>query len=108
MTWLQSLMMVDKWIPSCLTLLLRHSARCPTDDCYTSSATMVSADKHINQWIESFLSRTRQVVVEGQVSSEGQVTSSVPQGSVLGPTLFLAYINYLSKNIKSQVRLFVE
>ena len=61
------------------------------------------------RWIESFLSeRTQQVVVDGQRSSVGRVTSGVPQGSVLGPTLFLAYINDLSKNVKSTVRLFAD
>lgn len=61
------------------------------------------------QWIKGFLqNRTQQVVVEGQQSRLGQVTSGVPQGSVLGPTLFLAYIDDLSHNIKAQVRLFAD
>ena len=60
-------------------------------------------------WIKNFLSnRTQQVVVEGEMSSIGQVTSGVPQGSVLGPTLFLAYINDISNNISSKVRLFAD
>ena len=61
------------------------------------------------RWIENFLTnRTQQVVVEGQTSTVGHVTSGVPQGSVLGPTLFLAYINDLDKNIESTVRLFAD
>ena len=60
-------------------------------------------------WIQSFLAnRTQQVVVEGEVSNIGEVTSGVPQGSVLGPTLFLAYINDIGDNISAKVRLFAD
>jgi len=48
----------------------------------------------ISQWIVSFLTnRCQQVSVNGQLSQSTQVISGVPQGSVLGPLLFLCYIN---------------
>ena len=60
-------------------------------------------------WIKSFLAnRTQQVVVEGSVSSLCEVTSGVPQGSVLGLALFLIYINDITENINSQIRLFAD
>ena len=62
-----------------------------------------------HKWISSWLSgRSQQVVLDGQASDPVPVLSSVPQGSVLGPILFLIFINDLPDNIKSSVRLFAE
>ena len=58
------------------------------------------------QWIKSFLAnRSQQVLVEGHSSSPAPVTSGVPQGTVLGPLLFL-YLNDMPLKVSSTTRLF--
>ena len=62
-----------------------------------------------HKWISSWLSgRSQQVVLDGQASDPVPVLSGVPQGSVLGPILFLIFINDLPDNIKSSVCLFAD
>ena len=57
-------------------------------------------------WIKSFLSHQKQrVSVNGALSDNTCVTSGVPQGSVLGPVIFLLYINDINNNIQSPIRL---
>ena len=59
--------------------------------------------------IESFLSnRFQRVVLNGQSSSWAPVSAGVTQGSILGPLFFLIYINDLSKDISSTVKLFAD
>ena len=61
------------------------------------------------QWISGFLhNRTQFVAINGSHSSISPVTSGVPQGSVLGPTLFLLYINDIVDVTKSELRLFAD
>ena len=66
-------------------------------------------DSRVVIWIREFLlGRTQRVRVGGQLSEEVRVTSGVPQGSVLDPLLFLAYLNEIWSNIESTIRLFAD
>jgi len=60
-------------------------------------------------WFSSFLlNHYQRVVVNGSQSSWSDVISGVPQGTVLGPLLFLLYINDITGNIQSNIRLFAD
>ena len=64
---------------------------------------------NLHKWLTSFLKdRQMNVVVEGEHSDSAYVESGVPQGTVLGPLMFLCHINDLPDCVKSQVRLFAD
>ena len=64
---------------------------------------------NIHGWLKSWLtSRDQRVVVDGDHSTSVPVRSGVPQGTVLGPLMFLLYINDIGDDIKSSIRLFAD
>ena len=62
-----------------------------------------STHKLITSWLSG---RFQKVVLDGQATDPVPVLSGVPQGSALGPVIFLIFINDLPENIRSSVRLF--
>ena len=61
------------------------------------------------KWIEDFLSDRRQCVhLRGSQSDWIDITSGVPQGSVLGPFLFVAYVNDLPDSVSSKLYMFAD
>ena len=53
------------------------------------------------QWFENYFSGRKQLVcIDSQSSEELEITSGVPQGSILGPLLFIVYINDLPRSLK--------
>ena len=74
---------------------------------YKLKAAGVSGD--VLRWFQSYLSGRRQrVVLPGSLSEWVYIKAGVPQGSILGPLLFLLYINDIVKNIGSNIRLFAD
>ena len=60
-------------------------------------------------WIAAWLEeRTQRVVLNGEQSREVPVISGVPQGTVLGPLMFLLYVNDIGKDVNSSIKLFAD
>jgi hypothetical protein len=64
---------------------------------------------NLPQWIGSYISaREQQVIIKNAISGKGNLKASVPQGSILGPLLFLMFINDIADEMIGLCRLFAD
>ena len=76
----------------CFLTCVRHSTVFPTF--FPRQVATLSLCSYLLRWIQSYLSNRSQIVaVGGELSTIKNVLSGVPQGSVLGPLLFIVYID---------------
>ena len=65
----------------------------------------LGASGRMLNWFSSYLNRTQRVRHNGNMSTEQKFTCGIPQGSCLGPTLFIFYINDVFMNIDDNVKI---
>ena len=61
------------------------------------------------EWLKDYLKERKQrVIINGQSSEESTITAGVPQGSILGPQMFIIYMNDLITELTTEARLYAD
>ena len=69
----------------------------------------IGFSEKVNSWLESSLSgRTSKANIDKKFSDTENLTCSVPQGSILGPLLFLLYVNDMPQAVKCDLFLYAD
>ena len=70
---------------------------------------LLGFSKEAIEWFSSYLSnRSFSVSIEKSISDPGELKCGVPQGSILGPLLFLLYVNDMSQAVKCELFLYAD
>ena len=90
-------------------IVVRHLIRFHIKDCLATKEKYYGIQGNLLNWItEWMIKRHQRVVLDNKVSDFLPVKSGILQGTVLGPLMFLLYINDIDQNISSVIRLFAD
>ena len=90
----------NKKLTGMLLLDISKAFNCISHEVLYSKMFMAGFDISVVQWFRSYLHRTQQLSINGRLSSIIPVANGIAQGTVLGPILFIFYINDVLKTIK--------
>ena len=75
----------------------------------TTKLNAIGIDDSAGSWFKSYLTGRKQVVkINGRLSTTGNITCGVPQGSILGPLLFNIYVNDMITSVNCDLFLYAD
>ena len=90
-------------------IVVKHLIRFHIKDCLATKEKYYGIQGNLLNWItEWMIKRQQRVVLDNKVSDFLPVKSGIPQGTVLGPLMFILYINDIDQNISTTNRLFAD
>ena len=111
------LRMIDMWaaaidrgyINGVILLDFRKAFDLINHECLLKKLNIYQCDENANMWFRSYLTdRTQQTSSRGHLSETAAITAGVPQGSLLGPLLFILYTNDLPLHIHNDIDMFAD
>ena len=101
---------IDRGDINCVILLdLRKAFDLINHECLLKKINIYQCDDNANTWFSSYLTgRTQQTTFIGQLSKTAAITAGARQGSIIGPLLFILYMNDLPLHIHNDINTFAD